>query len=133
MFPFAFDQPFAAAALPFGVRPSTCGVVVADGRLRVRFGPWRVETPLTNVATVERTGPYSWWRVIGPARMSAADRGLTFATTDRGGVCITFVEPVRGGEPTGRLRHPGLTVTVADPDALVAELTEGGAGGPTVG
>jgi len=129
MFAFAFDQPFAAAALVFGVRPSTCGVVVADGHLLVRFGPWRVETPLANVATIERTGPYSWWRVIGPARLSAADRGLTFATTARGGVCLRFVEPVPGIEPTGRIRHPGLTVTVADPDALVAALSRAGGAG----
>ena len=122
MVPFHFDQPFATASALFGVRPSTAGVEVAGGQLRVRFGPWRVETPLANVAGVQRTGRYSWWKVIGPARLSAADRGLTFATTDRGGVCITFHEPVAGLEPTGRLRHPGLTVTVADPDRLVGLL-----------
>jgi hypothetical protein len=123
MYPLAFDQPFAIASALFGVRRANSGVVVDDGRLLVRFGPWRIETPLSNIATVATTGPYSWWRVIGPARLSMADRGLTLATTDRGGVCITFIEPVPGIEPTGRLRHPGVTVTVADPAGLAAAIT----------
>lgn len=121
-FAFAFEQPFAAASAAFGVRRSTAWVDVGRGRLEVRFGPWRVSTSLDNVASAHRTGPYSWWKVIGPARLSVADRGLTFATTDRGGVCLTFVERVPGIEPTGRLTHPGLTVTVAEPDRLLDAL-----------
>ena len=81
-----------------------------------------VRTPLSNVAWVEVTGPYRWWKVIGPARGSFADRGLTFATTTRGGVCLGFHEPVPGIEPSGRVLHPGLTVTVADPEAVAAEI-----------
>jgi hypothetical protein len=90
----------------------------ADG-LRVRFGPWLVETPLSNLAGAEATGPYSVFRVFG-VRLSLADRGLTFGTTTRGGVCLRFREPVAGIDPWGRIRHPGLTVTVAEPE-LVAE------------
>ncbi|MDS0138987.1 MULTISPECIES: hypothetical protein [unclassified Amycolatopsis] len=90
----------------------------ADG-LRVRFGPWLVETPLSNLAGAEATGPYRAVRVFG-VRLSLADRGLTFGTTTRGGVCLRFREPVRGIDPWGLLRHPGLTVTVSEP-ALVAE------------
>lgn len=90
----------------------------ADG-LRVRFGPWLVETPLSNLAGAEATGPYRAVRVFG-VRLSLADRGLTFGTTTRGGVCLRFREPVRGIDPWGLLRHPGLTVTVSEPE-LVAE------------
>ncbi|WP_410611494.1 hypothetical protein [Amycolatopsis sp. lyj-109] len=90
----------------------------ADG-LRVRFGPWLVETPLSNLAGAEATGPYRALRVFG-VRLSLADRGLTFGTTTRGGVCLRFREPVRGIDPWGRIRHPGLTVTVSEPE-LVAE------------
>ncbi|MBE8521312.1 hypothetical protein ILP97_28145 [Amycolatopsis sp. H6(2020)] len=90
----------------------------ADG-LRVRFGPWLVETPLSNLAGAEATGPYSALRVFG-VRLSLADRGLTFGTTRQGGVCLRFREPVRGIDPWGLLRHPGLTVTVSEPE-LVAE------------
>ena len=58
------------------------------------------------------------------ARLSLADRGLTFGTVATRGVCIQFREPVRGIEPTGLLRHPNLTVTVAEPDLLVTRLRQ---------
>jgi hypothetical protein len=51
-----------------------------------------------------------------------ADRGITFATNNERGVCIRFFDPIAGIEPTGRVLHPGMTVTVADPDALVVAL-----------
>jgi len=95
------------------------GLELDAGGLRVRFGPWLVETPLANLAGAEATGPYNALRVFG-VRLSLADRGLTFGTTTRGGVCLRFHEPVKGIDPWGRIRHPGLTVTVSEPD-LVAE------------
>ena len=58
-------------------------------------------------------------------RLSLADRGLTFGSTAAGGVCVEFTHPRRGIEPFGLLRHPGLTLTVADPDGLVAALRPG--------
>ena len=61
-------------------------------------------------------------KTIGPAHLSLADRGLTFATNRDEGVCIRFHEPVKGIDPLGVLRHPALTVTVDDVDALVASL-----------
>ncbi|VVJ18650.1 Uncharacterised protein [Amycolatopsis camponoti] len=90
----------------------------ADG-LRVRLGPWFVSTPLSNVAGAEASGPYHPLRGLG-VRLSLADHGLTFGTTTEGGVCVRFHEPVPGIDPWGLIRHPGLTVTVAEPD-LVAE------------
>jgi hypothetical protein len=96
-------------------------VRVEAGRLAVRFGPWRCETDLANVAGTEVTGPYRPVRAIG-ARLSLKDRGLTFGTNAERGVCVRFREPVRGLEPTGRLRHPGLTVTVEDVDGLARAL-----------
>ncbi|MGW5720923.1 hypothetical protein ACWEVP_32445 [Amycolatopsis sp. NPDC003865] len=90
----------------------------ADG-LRVRFGPWSVTTPLANIAGAEASGPFTPLRALG-VRLSLADRGLTFGTTTEGGVCLRFREPVRGIDPWGLIRHPGLTVTVCEPD-LVAE------------
>ncbi|MEQ0559985.1 hypothetical protein ABJI51_12940 [Amycolatopsis sp. NEAU-NG30] len=89
--------------------------------LRVRFGPWLVETPLSNIAGAEATGPYRPWRALG-VRLSLADHGLTFGTTWRRGVCLRFREPVRGLDPWGRLRHPGLTVTVSEPELVAAAI-----------
>src|SRR3712207_1650563 len=65
------------------------------------------------------TGPYSFAKVAGPAHLSFADRGVTFATTTERGVCFTLREPVPGIAPFGRLPHPGVTVTVVEPERLL--------------
>jgi hypothetical protein len=98
-------------------------VEVTEQTLTARFGPWVVTTPRSNVADATITGPYRWWKVAGPPHLSFADKGLTFATNDLQGVCISFHEPVAGIEFTAKLRHPNLTVTVADPRGLVDALT----------
>ena len=122
-FTFRFVQPFRAACRVFGVTEERAWVDVdtaGDGHVTAAFGRWRVEAPLTNVHCVEITGPYAVVKTIGPARLSLADKGITFATNRDRGVCLGFVEPVvAAGMPrNGRLRHPGLTVTVDDVDGL---------------
>ncbi len=122
-FDFAFDPRYRVAALPFGVRPSTAWVEVDDERLLARFGFWRLETPRSNIAEVSRTGGYSFLKTAGPAHLSLADRGVTFATNGEAGVCVCLRAPVAVLDPTGRfLRHPGVTFTVADCAGLVAAL-----------
>lgn len=121
-FPFAFAPSYRLAALPFGVLPRTAWVEVDPLRLRARFGLWTLDTPRSNVADVAVTGGYSFIRTAGPAHLSLTDHGVTFATNGDRGVCVCFHEPVRVLDPTGRLRHPGATFTVADPDGLVAAL-----------
>ena len=106
----------------FGVVPGNAWVEVDAHHLAVRFGHWSLRTPLTNVSDVTVSGPYSWWRVAGPPRLSLADRGITFATTPERGLCVSFHEPVHALLPTSALRHPAATVTVADPAALAAAL-----------
>ena len=123
--PFAFDARYRVAARPFGVTPRSAYVELDDDRFLARFGPWVVDTPRSNLRSAGVTGPYGLLRTIGPAHLSAADRGLTFATNGRAGVCLQFHEPVAGIDPVGLIRHPGLTVTVEDPEALAAELTTG--------
>lgn len=121
-FAFASD----ARVLPFsilaGVLPRRARVEIADGMLAVRFGIWRLRTPLANVVSAEVTGPYSLLKVAGPPRLSLRDSGLTFATTTARGVCISFAEPVKAG-PVDLRAHSALTVTVADPEVLVAALS----------
>ncbi|MBV9487198.1 MAG: hypothetical protein JO246_14205 [Frankiaceae bacterium] len=102
---------------------ATTYVRVTDTELDARFGLWHVRTPLENVTGVEITGPYSTLKTIGPAHLSFTDRGVTFATNRRRGLCIRFAEPVKCMDPTGRLRHPGLTVTVVDPEGLASALS----------
>lgn len=121
-FDFSFDPLYRALGLPFGITPHTAKAEIDGDRLLARFGLWRLSTSLANVEGTEVTGPYSPLKTVGPAHLSIADRGLTLATNSRRGLCIRFRQPVPGIEPTGRLRHPGLTVTVADVDGLAAAL-----------
>jgi len=121
-FSFAFAPAYRIAAVPFGVLPATTWVEVGPTRLRARFGFWTLDTPRANIAHVTTTGDYSFLRTAGPAHLSLADHGVTFATNGDAGVCVGFHDPVRVLDPTGRLLHPGATFTVADPDALVAAL-----------
>lgn len=121
-FAFEFEPLLTPAAAMVGVTRWTSWVDVGAGRLRVRFGPWSLDASLDDVTGVERTGPYRFAKVAGPPHLSFADRGLTFATNRRAGLCIRFSRPVRGLDPLGMIRHPAVTVTTQDLDELEALL-----------
>ena len=121
-FEFAFEGRYRLPALVFGITPATARVIVTDDELLVRFGPWRLRTALTNIAGTQESTGYAWYRTAGPAHLSLSDRGVTFATNSRRGLCVSFLEPVHAIEPTGILRHPAATVTVTDVAALAAAL-----------
>lgn len=123
-FDFSFAPRYQRVARVFGITPSTAWVEVNDERFQARFGPWRVSTPLHNITDVAITGPYAFVKTAGPARLAITDRGLTFATNGEQGVLISFATPIRGLDPLGVLRHPELTVTVAETDRLAALLSE---------
>jgi hypothetical protein len=99
-----------------------------DGRLTARFGFVSVDTPVSNITTVEKTGPYRWWTAIG-VRTSAADRGLTFGSTAAGGVCLRFREGIASRPRFGPVRHPGLTLTIKDRDGFIEALRSSGGPG----
>jgi hypothetical protein len=118
-FPYATDLRLVAFWGPFAVRGRDGVTLTDDGRFVATFGWLRVETPLANVTGAHVTTDYRWWTAAG-ARLSMVDDGLTFGTNAERGVCVHFAEKV-----PSRLRrsgHSALTVTVADPDALVAVL-----------
>lgn len=117
-FEFRFDPRYAVVALPYGITPARAWVRIGGGRFDVSYGPWRISTSTGNLVDAEVTGPYAFARTAGPARLSFADRGLTFASNGTQGVCIGFRTPVAGIDPLGVLRHPSLTVTVADVEGL---------------
>jgi hypothetical protein len=95
-------------------------VVLTDAGLTARFGRWRLTTPWSNVRDVQVTRGYRWYKALGP-RASLADRGVTFGTNAVAGTCVCFHQPVPAlvGD---RMPHPGLTVTVAEPEALAAAV-----------
>lgn len=125
-FTFRFAPLYRALALPWGITPGTAAVHLDTETLRIRFGPWVVRTARANVADTQITGPYNLFRTAGPAHLSLADRGLTLATNGDRGVCIQFFAPVPGIAPTGRLKHPAVTVTVEDMEALMLALKQVG-------
>jgi hypothetical protein len=123
-FPFAFQRPLDSWARWFAVVPTRSYVRVDEHGFEAVYGPWRVATVWSNVAAVERTGPYRAWKVAGPAHLSVADRGITMAATTTGGACLRFREPVRGIDPLGVIRHPSATLGVDDLDGFVRFVEE---------
>lgn len=115
-FPYDFDGRFSFIWWPLGCREDRDGVTLtADGRFVATFGRFTVDTPLDNVAETRVSGPYRPWTAVG-IRMSMADDGATFGTTNRRGLCVCFREKI----PSlfGPRDHSALTVTVADPEGL---------------
>jgi len=122
-FDFRFAPAYRVPALLFGITPSTAYVEVTEDELHVRFGLFRLRTPLTNVERWEESGGFTYVKTAGPARGSFSDAGVTFATNPDAGLCVLFHEPVSVLDPTSRFRHPGATMTVEDPKALAGALS----------
>ena len=121
-FDFAVDPALRRWSRAFGVRPESCTVTLTPARLTVRFGPWSLSTSPSNVVAVSVTGPYRWWKVVGPPRLSLADRGITFATSADRGVCLELRQVVGAIDPLHLIRHPNITITVAAPERFADEV-----------
>ncbi len=122
-FPLRLTKPWRWLLRVIGVRHGAAQVdLTQNGFLVARFGRLGVETRLENVGSYMLTGPYRWWKAIGP-RGSLADRGFTFGTSTHGGVCLCFVDPVASSYVRGG-RMESLTITVDDPDGLARALSE---------
>lgn len=124
-FEFAFEPRYKGLLRVLGVTPDTTLVTVTDDEFRVRFGGWKLVTPLANCTRTCLTGNYRWYKAIG-ARGSFKDRGVTFGTSTERGVCVLFAEPVPALVPGNLLKHPGCTVTVEDGEGLRAALAARG-------
>jgi hypothetical protein len=105
-------------ALAFGVTPRTAWVEVDGATLSVRFGPWSLRTPVQNIREAIETTDFAYLKTAGPAHLSFADRGVTFATNGERGLCLQFDDPVPAIDWIGLIRHPGATVTVSDATGL---------------
>ena len=123
---FAFAPAYRLPALVLGITPRTAWVEVDASHLRVHYGLWRLSTALTNITSVTRTGGFSYLKTAGPPHLSFTDRGVSFATNGDDAVCAQLAQPVAGIDPTGRIKHPGVTLTVADVPALIDELRSRG-------
>jgi hypothetical protein len=126
-FPLRLARPWRWLLRPIGVRDGAAEVVLSADRLAARFGNLGLETELGNVCGFKLTGPYRWWKAIGP-RGSLADSGFTFGTSAHGGVCLCFREWVHSPYVRGG-RMEALTVTVDDVDGLASALEACGISG----
>ncbi len=124
-FPFAFDDRYRWMLRVLGINPDNSEVTVDDDELSVRFGRWRLRTALSNITGMEMSGGYKWYRAIGP-RGSFVDRGVSFGTNVDRGLCVKFAEPVPALVAGDMMKHPGMTVTVADIDGLADALRRRG-------
>lgn len=121
-FDFDFAPAYRIAARPFGISPERAWVEIDDGQLIANYGPWRLRTTLANISRAAITGPYRFYRTAGPARLGVSDAGLTFASNGERGVLLSFRKRVPAIDPLRLIRHPELTVTVADVDGLLDAL-----------
>ncbi len=118
-FPYSFDQKVEPLLRCIGVRSDRDGVRTDDERVVASFGPLNLSVERDNIKSISVTGPYQWFKVLGP-RLSMADHGLTFGTSTSRGVCIEFHRPVP--PVIGPWAHPGVTLTVSDPEGLAAAI-----------
>ncbi len=122
VFDLAFTRAYAVAARPFGISRRSTTVELGPQWLYVRYGPWRLLTPRSNIASAEVTGGFSFAKTAGPPHLSFADRGVSFTTNGDRALCLRFHEPVPAIDPTGSIRHPGATLAVAEPERLAEAL-----------
>ncbi len=123
-FRFSYEPTYLRANRLFGIAPQNTWIDIDGRAIDAHFGRWRLHTTLANIRAVEITGPYRFIKTAGPARLGITDLGITFATNRRRGVLLTFREKVPAIEPFGVLRHPELTVTVAEVDTFVKLIRE---------
>ncbi len=121
-FDFDWDPLYRPAGVLFGVTPWTAHVDVSPSELVVRYGLWSLRSALINITGVELSTDYSYVKTAGPPHLSLSDRGISFATNGRRGVCVSFREAVKGIDPTGRIRHPAATLTVGDLEGFARAL-----------
>ncbi len=124
-FDFYFAPAYRIAARPFGITPERAWVQIDDEQVIANYGRWRLRTPLANISRAAITGPYRFYRTAGPARLGVTDGGLTFASNGERGVLLSFRKRVPAIDPLGLIRHPELTVTVADVHGLLDALGAG--------
>jgi hypothetical protein len=102
--------------LLFGVRGANAYVDLGRD-VDVRFGFFRVTTPLANVMSWRIEGPWAWITAIG-VRSAIRHGDISFDGTHTGGVRMDLREPIRFGP----LRRDAVYVSVEDLEGFAAAL-----------
>ena len=123
-FPIRIGRRSRSVVRLWSATPATSYAELDDGpgaALTVRFGRFRFQTPIDNLASWRIEGPFLWITAIG-VRMSIRHRDVSFAGSPHGGVRIDFKERVRWGP----LRVPAIYVGADDLVGFAAELERRG-------
>jgi hypothetical protein len=123
-FPIRLQPALGPILLLFGALPGNATVLLEDDRLTARFGFFRAETSIANIARWDITGPYRWWRAVG-VRRTVGTQDLSLGGSAHGGLCLHFSEPIL----VGRFRVTDLYLTVDNLAGLGATLTARGVPG----
>jgi hypothetical protein len=116
-FPIRIGRRSRPLLLLFGVRGGNAYVDLGQD-VDVRFGFFRLTTPVANVAEWRLEGPWSWITAIG-VRNGIRHGDIAFDGTHTGGVRMDVGEPVRFGP----LRRTAIYVTVEDLEGFAAALS----------
>ena len=116
-FPIRIGRRSRPLLLLFGVRGGNAYVDLGRD-VHVRFGFFRLTTPVANVARWRIEGPWSWITAIG-VRNGIRHGDVAFDGTHTGGVRMDVSEPVRFGP----LRRTAIYVTVEDLEGFAAALS----------
>ena len=107
----------------FGATPDRACAELGDD-LEIRFGWFRFQTPVANIARYRIEGPFTWIKAIG-VRMSIRGQDVSFCGSAHGAVRMDLKEKVRWGP----IRVPAVWAGADDLDALAAELSARGVPG----
>jgi hypothetical protein len=125
-FPIRIGPRSRAVVRLFGATPATAYAELGDD-LEIRFGRFRIRTPIANVARYRIEGPFPWITAIG-VRMSVRHRDVSFCGSNHGAVRMDLGEPVRWGP----VRVPAVWAGADDLDGLAAALAARGIPGTDV-
>ena len=125
-FPIRIGPRSRALVRLFGATPQTAYAEVGDD-LEIRFGWFRIETPVANIARYRVEGPFTWIKAIG-VRRSFRGGDVSFCGSAHGAVRIDLKDPV----PWGPLKVPAVWAGADDLDGLAAELARRGIHGEDV-
>lgn len=115
-FPIRIGRRSRPLLLLFGVRGENAYVDLGRD-VDVRFGFFRVTTPLANVISWRIEGPWAWITAIG-VRSAIRHGDISFDGTHTGGVRMDLREPIRFGP----LRRDAVYVSVEDLEGFAAAL-----------
>jgi hypothetical protein len=122
-FPIRIGRRSRALVRLFGATPATAYAEIGD-ELEIRFGRFRVRTPVANVDRYRIEGPFTWIKAIG-VRRSLRGGDVSFCGSAHGAVRMDLKERV----PFGPFKVPAVWAGADDLDGLAAELARRGVPG----